>query len=134
DARRRQQQSASVTSTAERHFDSILSQCDWEAVASELDTLLIECLDLFDVSNLKIQPRLLIDTYGGWSKPDVEKLKLFMTTNYADCSTIDWRLVGTYMSTGVSECQRVGLGTFNNPINEVGYRRIREFGQKEVHV
>ncbi|KAJ2110267.1 hypothetical protein GGI16_000373 [Coemansia sp. S142-1] len=126
DARRRQQQSALVTSTAERHFDSKLGRCNWEAVASELDTPLIECLDLFDASNSTIQPRSLIDTYGGWSKPDVEKLKLFMTTNYADCSTIDWRLVGIYMNVDALECQRIGLGTFNYPINEVGYRRICE--------
>ncbi|KAJ2034537.1 hypothetical protein H4S03_004904, partial [Coemansia sp. S3946] len=90
-------------------------------------TLLIECLDLFDAPNSTIQPHSLIDTYGGWSKPDVEKLKLFMTTNYADCSTIDWRLVGIYMNVDALECQRIGLGTFNYPINEVGYRRIREF-------
>ncbi|KAJ2112680.1 hypothetical protein IW146_004438 [Coemansia sp. RSA 922] len=127
DARRRQQQSALVTSTAERHFDRSLGRCNWEAVASELDTPLIECLDLFDASNSTIQPRSLIDTYGGWSKPDVEKLKLFMTTNYAGCSTIDWRLVGIYMNVDALECQRIGLGTFNYPINEVGYRRIREF-------
>ncbi|KAJ2047733.1 hypothetical protein H4S04_004262 [Coemansia sp. S16] len=138
DSRRRQQQSALVTITAERHFDSILGQCNWEAVTGELDTLLMECLDLFDVSNLKIQPRSLIETYGGWSKPDVEKLKLFMTTKYADCSTIDWRLVGIYMNVDALECQRIGLGTFNYPINEVSYRRIREFrdsglGWKDVH-
>ncbi|KAJ2251319.1 hypothetical protein GGI13_003911, partial [Coemansia sp. RSA 455] len=127
DARRREQQSALVTSTAERLFDSKLGRCNWEAVASELDTPLIECLDLFDAPNSTIQPRSLIDTYGGWSKPDVEKLKLFMTTNSADCSTIDWGLVGIYMNVDALECQRIGLGTFNYPINEVGYRRIREF-------
>ncbi|KAJ2060270.1 hypothetical protein GGI08_003074 [Coemansia sp. S2] len=31
------------------------------------------------------------------------------------------------MSIDALECQRVGLDTFNNPINKVGYRRIREF-------
>ncbi|KAJ2108532.1 hypothetical protein GGI16_001095 [Coemansia sp. S142-1] len=104
----------------------------------DLDTPLIECLDLFDASNSTIQPCSLIDTYGGWSKPDVEKLKLYMTTNYADCSTIDWRLVGTYMSTDALECQRMGLGTFDDPLNKVGYRQICELrdsrmGWKDVY-
>ncbi|KAJ2072346.1 hypothetical protein GGH13_002750, partial [Coemansia sp. S155-1] len=93
----------------------------------ELDTPLIECLDLFDASNSTIQPRSLIDTYGGWSKPDVEALERFVSDNYADNSTVNWKLAGTYMSIDALECQRVGLDTFNNPINKVGYRRIREF-------
>ncbi|KAJ2033078.1 hypothetical protein H4S03_005891 [Coemansia sp. S3946] len=48
------------------------------------------------------------------------------------------RLVGIYMNVDALECQRIGLGTFNYPINEVSYRRIREFrdsglGWKDVH-
>ncbi|KAJ2104313.1 hypothetical protein GGI16_002783, partial [Coemansia sp. S142-1] len=74
-----------------------------------------------------IQPRSLIETYGCWSKTDKEKLKHFITTNYADRSTVDWKLAGVYMKINALECQRIGLGTFNYPINEVGYRRIREF-------
>ncbi|KAJ2244093.1 hypothetical protein GGI13_006364, partial [Coemansia sp. RSA 455] len=65
---------------------------------SELDTPLVECLDLFDASNSTIQPRSLIETYGGWSKTDVEKLKLFMATNYTDGSNVDWKLAGIYMN------------------------------------
>ncbi|KAJ2255940.1 hypothetical protein GGI13_001369 [Coemansia sp. RSA 455] len=97
----------------------------WASI--NLDTPLIECLDLFDASNSTIQPRSLIDTYGGWSKPDVEALERFVSDNYADNSTVNWKLAGTYMSIDALECQRVGLDTFNNPINKVGYRRIREF-------
>ncbi|KAJ2056668.1 hypothetical protein GGI17_006080 [Coemansia sp. S146] len=41
DARQRQQQSVLVTRAVERHFDSALCQCNWEAVASELDLPLI---------------------------------------------------------------------------------------------
>ncbi|KAJ2428090.1 hypothetical protein GGF41_001478 [Coemansia sp. RSA 2531] len=92
----------------------------------DLDTPLIECLDLFNASNSTIQPRSLINTCGGWSKPDMEALKQFMTTNYADSSSVDWRLADIYMSTGVSECQHVGQGTFDDPLNKVGYRQICE--------
>ncbi|KAJ2104113.1 hypothetical protein IW146_008715, partial [Coemansia sp. RSA 922] len=54
-------------------------------------------------------------------------LERFVSDNYADNSTVNWKLAGTYMSIDALECQRVGLDTFNNPINKVGYRRIREF-------
>ncbi|KAJ2251544.1 hypothetical protein GGI13_003789 [Coemansia sp. RSA 455] len=42
------------------------------------------------------------------------------------------------MNIDALECQRVGLSTFSEPINEVSYRRIREFrdsglGWKDVH-
>ncbi|KAJ2057370.1 hypothetical protein GGI17_005680 [Coemansia sp. S146] len=138
DAQRRQQQSALVTRAAERHFDSALGQFNWEAVASELDIPLIECLDLFDASTSTIQPRSLIETYGGWSKPDVVALKQFIADNYADSSTIDWKLAGAYMNVETLECQRVGLGTFKGPINEIGYRRICELRDsglswKDIH-
>ncbi|KAJ2054830.1 hypothetical protein GGI17_006787, partial [Coemansia sp. S146] len=124
DAQRRQQQSELVTRAVERHFDSELCQSNWEAVASELDIPLIECLDLFDASNSTIQPRSLIETYGGWSKTDMEKLKQFIADNYADSSTVDWKLVGSYMNVDALECQRVGQGTFNGTLSNVGYRRI----------
>ncbi|KAJ2071771.1 hypothetical protein GGH13_003144, partial [Coemansia sp. S155-1] len=108
------------------------------AVASELDTPLVECLDLFDASNSTIQPRSLIETYGGWSKTDVEKLKLFMATNYTDGSNVDWKLAGIYMNVRSFECQRVGQGTFSDTISEVGYRRICELREstlswKDIH-
>ncbi|KAJ2016854.1 hypothetical protein GGI14_003351, partial [Coemansia sp. S680] len=105
---------------------------------SELDTPLVECLDLFDASNSTIQPRSLIETYGGWSKTDVEKLKLFMATNYTDGSNVDWKLAGIYMNVRSFECQRVGQGTFSDTISEVGYRRICELREstlswKDIH-
>ncbi|KAJ2797349.1 hypothetical protein H4S07_005970, partial [Coemansia furcata] len=126
DAQRRKQQSALVTRAAERHFDRALGQFNWEAVASELDIPLIECLDLFDTLNSTIQPRSLIETNGGWAKADTERLKQFTEANYADSSTIDWRLVGAYMNVDSLECQRIGLGTFSEQLNEGGYRRICE--------
>ncbi|KAJ2867194.1 hypothetical protein GGH94_000997 [Coemansia aciculifera] len=100
------QQSALVTRAAERHFDGALGQCDWEAVASKLDIPLIECLDLFNASNSTIKSRLVIESYGGWSKTDVERLKRFIAANYADDSIVDWRLVGAYMNVDPLECQR----------------------------
>ncbi|KAJ2101374.1 hypothetical protein GGI09_001784 [Coemansia sp. S100] len=138
DTQRRQQRSALVTKTAERHFDSALGQCNWEAVAGELDTPLIECLDHFNASNSTIKPHSPIETYGGWSKADMGKLKQFIAANYADSSSVDWRLAGAYMNIDALECQRVGLGTFNDPINEVGYRRVCEFREsimswKDIH-
>ncbi|KAJ2757407.1 hypothetical protein GGI19_000008 [Coemansia pectinata] len=133
DAQRRYQQSALVTRAAERHFDSALGQFNWEAVASELDITLIECLDLFDASNSTIQPRSLIETYGGWSKTDMVALKQFIADNYADGSTVDWKLAGTYMNVDALECQRIGLGTFKGPINEVGYRRICELRKSKLN-
>ncbi|KAJ2824934.1 hypothetical protein FBU31_003853, partial [Coemansia sp. 'formosensis'] len=138
DAQQRQQQSALVTRAAERHFDRALGQFNWEAVASELDIPLIECLDLFDASNSTIQPRSLIQTYGGWAKTDMESLKQFIAANYADGSTISWTIVGAYMNVDPLECQRVGLGTFSEQLNEAGYRRIcelRDSGMnwKDVH-
>ncbi|KAJ2750415.1 hypothetical protein GGI19_005120 [Coemansia pectinata] len=138
DARRRQKQSVLVTRAAERHFDSSLDQCNWEAVVSELDTPLIECLDLFDASNSTIQPRSLIETYGGWSTTDMERLRQFIADNYTDDSTVDWKLAGAYMNVDSLECRRVGLHTFNEPINTVGYRRICELREsklswKEIH-
>ncbi|KAJ2074745.1 hypothetical protein GGH13_001112 [Coemansia sp. S155-1] len=137
-AQNRRQLSELVTRAAERHFDIALGQCNWEAVANELGLSLIECLCLFDTSTLMIQPHSLIETYGGWSKRDMEKLNLFMTTNYADISTIDWKLVGAYMNVDALECQHVGQGMFNEPINGVGYRRICEFRDagldwKDIH-
>ncbi|KAJ2875145.1 hypothetical protein GGH93_001828 [Coemansia aciculifera] len=133
DAQRRYQQSALVTRAAERHFDSALGQFNWEAVASELDITLIECLDLFDASNSTIQPRSLIETYGGWSKTDMVALKQFIADNYANSSTVDWKLAGTYMNVDALECQRIGLGTFKGPINEVGYRRICELRKSKLN-
>ncbi|KAJ2057350.1 hypothetical protein GGI17_005691 [Coemansia sp. S146] len=132
DSQRRQQQSALVTSAAERHFASALGQFNWEAVASELDIPLIECLDLFDASTSTIQPRSLIETYGGWSKPDVVALKQFTAANYADGSAVDWKLAGAYMNVDALECRRVGLGTFKGPINKVGYRRICELRESKL--
>ncbi|KAJ2464576.1 hypothetical protein GGI03_003145 [Coemansia sp. RSA 2337] len=102
-------------------------------VILDLDTPLIECLDLFNASNSTIQPRSLINTCGGWSKPDMEALKQFMTTNYADSSSVDWRLADIYMSTGVSECQCVGQGTFDDPLNKVGYRQICELRDSRLN-
>ncbi|KAJ2816588.1 hypothetical protein GGI24_005679, partial [Coemansia furcata] len=138
DAQRRRQQSVLMTRTAERHFDSALGLCNWEAVASELDLPLVECLDLFDATNSTIQPRTLTQTFGSWAKADVERLKRFIATNYVDSSTVDWRLVGAYMNVDSLECQRVGLGTFSEPLNEAGYRRICELRDsglswKDVH-
>ncbi|KAJ2060205.1 hypothetical protein GGI17_003903 [Coemansia sp. S146] len=126
-AKRREQQSVLVTRTVERHFDRILGQCNWESVANELDTPLVECLDLFDASNSTIQPRSLIEMYGGWSKTDIEKLKQFTADNYVDGSVVDWKLAGAYMNVHSKECQLMERGSFNGPINEVAYRRIREF-------
>ncbi|KAJ2832130.1 hypothetical protein FBU31_002138 [Coemansia sp. 'formosensis'] len=138
DAERRRQQSALVTRTAERLFDDVLGRCNWEEVASELDLPLLECLDLFDAANSTIQPRSLIETYGGWAKADTERLKQFTVANYADSSTVDWKIAGAYMNIDSLECQRVGLGTFNDPLNEVGYRRICELREsglswKDIH-
>ncbi|KAJ2831827.1 hypothetical protein GGI24_001451 [Coemansia furcata] len=131
-------QSALVTRAAERHFDRVLGQFNWEAVASELDIPLIECLDLFDASNSTIQPRSLIETYGGWAKTDMKSLKQFIAANYADSSTISWTIAGAYMNVDPLECQRVGLGTFSEQLNEAGYRRICELRDsglswKDVH-
>ncbi|KAJ2864224.1 hypothetical protein GGH94_003050 [Coemansia aciculifera] len=122
----RQKQSVLVTRVAERHFDSALGQCNWEAVANELDTPLIECLDLFDATISTIKPRSLIENYGGWSRMDMEALERFIADYYVDTSTVDWTLAGAYMNVDPLECQRVGQGIFNEPINKVGYRRIRE--------
>ncbi|KAJ2369081.1 hypothetical protein H4S02_009994, partial [Coemansia sp. RSA 2611] len=127
DAQKRQQQSALVTRAAERHFDSAVGQYDWEAIAGEVDLPLIECLDLFDVSNSTIKPCSLIETNGGWSTKDMEKLQCFIATNYSESSAIDWKLAGAFMNVDSLECQRLGLGTFIGPINEVAYRRINEF-------
>ncbi|KAJ2258435.1 hypothetical protein GGI13_000608 [Coemansia sp. RSA 455] len=137
-AQDRWQLSELVTRAAERHFDIVLGQCNWEAVANELGLLLIECLGLFDTSTLMIQPHSLIETYGGWSKRDMEKLMEFIAANYADNSTIDWKLVGAYMNVDALECQHVSQGTSSEPINGVGYRRICEFrdaglGWKDIH-
>ncbi|KAJ2882928.1 hypothetical protein H4R27_003118 [Coemansia aciculifera] len=107
---RRQQQIALEARAAERHFDSALGRCNWESVANELDIPLIECLDLFDASNSTIQPRSLIETYGGWSKTDMEKLKQFTADNYADGSVVDWKLAGAYMNIHSKEYQ-AGLST-----------------------
>ncbi|KAJ2862486.1 hypothetical protein GGH94_004240 [Coemansia aciculifera] len=138
DAQQRQQQSVLVTRAVERHFDNTLDRCNWEAVASELNLPLIKCLELFDTSSSTIQPRSLIESYGGWSKPDMARLKRFIANNYTDGATVDWRLAGAYMNVDALECQRVGQGTFNAPINEVVYRRICEFREsklswKDVH-
>ncbi|KAJ2112750.1 hypothetical protein IW146_004383 [Coemansia sp. RSA 922] len=132
DAQGRQQKSVLTTRAAERHFDNALGRCDWEAVASELNTPLIECLDLFDVSNSTIQPRSLIKIYGGWSKTDMERLRQFIAANYVGDSTVDWKCAGVYMNVDYLECQRVGLGTFSSPLNEVGYRRICEFRDSKM--
>ncbi|KAJ2068622.1 hypothetical protein GGI08_000776 [Coemansia sp. S2] len=98
---RRQQQSALVARAVERHFDNALGQCNWEAVASELDTLLIEFLDLFDAADSTIGPRSLIRIYGGWSRTDMEKLKLFIADNYTNSSTVDWKLAGAYINSAI---------------------------------
>ncbi|KAJ2041582.1 hypothetical protein H4S03_000263 [Coemansia sp. S3946] len=137
-AQNRRQLSELVTRAAERHFDIVLGQCNWEAVANELGLLLIECLGLFNTSTSMIQPHSLIETYGGWSKRDMEKLMLFIAANYADSFTVDWKLVGAYMNVDALECQRVSQGMFSEPINGVGYRRICEFrdaglGWKDIH-
>ncbi|KAJ2348772.1 hypothetical protein GGH91_001204 [Coemansia sp. RSA 2671] len=138
DAQKRQQQSALVTRAAERHFDSAVGQYDWEAIAGEVDLPLIECLDLFDASNSTIKPCSLIETNGGWSTKDMEKLQRFIATNYSESSAVDWKLAGAFMNVDSLECQRLGLGTFIGPINEVAYRRINEFRKsnlswKEIH-
>ncbi|KAJ2098326.1 hypothetical protein GGI09_003374 [Coemansia sp. S100] len=130
EAPRRQQQSALVTKTAERYFDSAIGQYDWEAVASELDIPLIECLDHFCA--LTIQPRSLIETFGGWSRTDMEKLKRFIAANYTDDSTVDWKLAGIYMNVDALECRRVLQGNFNDPINKVGYRLICELRDSNI--
>ncbi|KAJ2107394.1 hypothetical protein GGI16_001542, partial [Coemansia sp. S142-1] len=137
-AQYRQQLSELVTRAAERYFDIVLGQCNWEAVANELGISLIECLSLFSTSPSMIQPRSLIGTYGGWSKRDMEKLMLFIAANYTNGSTIDWKLVGAYMNVDALECQRVGQGMFSEPINGVDYRRICEFREagldwKNIH-
>ncbi|KAJ2788520.1 hypothetical protein GGI18_002906, partial [Coemansia linderi] len=138
DAQKRQQQSALVTRAAERHFDSAVGQYDWEAIAGEVDLPLIECLDLFDASNSTIKPCSLIETNGGWSTKDMEELQRFIATNYSESSAVDWKLAGAFMNVDSLECQRLGLGTFIGPINEVAYRRINEFRKsnlswKEIH-
>ncbi|KAJ2753966.1 hypothetical protein GGI19_002761 [Coemansia pectinata] len=132
DAHQRQQQSVLVTRAVERHFDNTLDRCNWEAVASELNLPLIKCLELFDTSSSTIQPRSLIESYGGWSKTDMARLKQFIANNYTDGATVDWRLAGAYMNVDALECQRVGQGTFNAPINEVVYRRICEFRESKL--
>ncbi|KAJ2064610.1 hypothetical protein GGI17_000937 [Coemansia sp. S146] len=138
DAQWRRQQSELVIWAAEWNFDNALGQCNWEAVASELDTPLIECLELFDASNSTIKPRLLIETYGGWSETDMDALKQFIAANYANGSTVDWKLAGAYMNVDALECRRVGKGAFKDPINKVCYRRICEFRDsgldwKDIH-
>ncbi|KAJ2442055.1 hypothetical protein GGF42_007091 [Coemansia sp. RSA 2424] len=74
-----------------------------------------------------IQPRSLIETAGGWPKADVDKLRQFVATNFADSSTVDWRIAGAYMNIDALGCQRVGLGTYNESINAVAYRRIHAY-------
>ncbi|KAJ2438492.1 hypothetical protein GGF42_008275, partial [Coemansia sp. RSA 2424] len=138
EAQQRQQQSERVTRAAARHFDSASSWCNWSAMSRELGLSLIECLDLFDASILTIQPRSLIETAGGWSKAEVGELRQFVATNFADSSTVDWRIAGAYMNIDALECQRVGLGTYDDTINAVAYRRIfayRESGVrwKDIH-
>ncbi|KAJ2497668.1 hypothetical protein IWW47_003588, partial [Coemansia sp. RSA 2052] len=132
EAQQRQQQSVRVTRVAERHFDSASGRCNWSAVSKELGLPLTECLDLFDASISTIQPRSLIETAGGWSKADVDELRLFVATNFADGSTVDWRIAGAYMNIDALECQRVGLGTYNDAINAVAYRRIRAYRESGV--
>ncbi|KAJ2432591.1 hypothetical protein GGF42_009555, partial [Coemansia sp. RSA 2424] len=127
-----------VTRAAERHFDSASGRCNWSAVSKELGLPLTECLDLFDASTSTIQPRSLIEIAGGWSKADVDELRLFVATNFADSSTVDGRIAGAYMNIDALECQRVGLGTYSDAINVVAYQRIhayREFGMrwKDIH-
>ncbi|KAJ2403674.1 hypothetical protein GGI10_005676, partial [Coemansia sp. RSA 2530] len=68
----------------------------------------------------------------------MEGLKRFIAMNYADNSAVDWRLAGALMNVDSLECQHVGLGIFNGPINKVACRRISEFresklGWKEIH-
>ncbi|KAJ2046479.1 hypothetical protein GGI08_006523, partial [Coemansia sp. S2] len=123
----RQQQSALVARAAERHFDNALCQCNWEAVASKLDTPLIECLDLFNAADSTIRPLSLIGVYGGWSRTDMDKLRMFIADNYTDSSTVEWKLAGAYMSVYSLECQHVEQATYNEPINGVAYRRIQNF-------
>ncbi|KAJ2428135.1 hypothetical protein GGF41_001466 [Coemansia sp. RSA 2531] len=123
----RQQQSALVARAVERHFDNALCQCNWEAVANEFDTPLIECLDLFDAADSTIRPLSLIGVYGGWSRTDIDKLRMFIADNYADSSTVDWKLAGAYMNVYSLECQHVEQATYNEPINRVAYRQIQNF-------
>ncbi|KAJ2415691.1 hypothetical protein GGF41_005594, partial [Coemansia sp. RSA 2531] len=123
----RQQQSALVARAVEWHFDNALCQCNWEAVASELDTPLIECLDLFNATDSTIGPHSLIRVYGGWSRIDLDKLRMFIADNYADSSTIDWKLAGAYMNVYSLECQHMEQATYNELINGVAYRQIQNF-------
>ncbi|KAJ2860209.1 hypothetical protein GGH94_005661, partial [Coemansia aciculifera] len=58
------------------------------------------------------------------SKTDKERLKQSIADRYADGSTVDWNLAGAYTNVDALECQRVGLGTFSDTLNNVGYRRI----------
>ncbi|KAJ2335502.1 hypothetical protein GGI00_001324 [Coemansia sp. RSA 2681] len=132
EAKQRQQQSERVTRAAERHFDSASGRCNWSAVSKEFGLPVTECLDLFDASTSTIQPRSLIEAAGGWSKADVDELRQFVATNFADSSTVDWRIAGAYMNIDALECQRVGLGTYNDAINAVAYRRIRAYRKSRV--
>ncbi|KAJ2741585.1 hypothetical protein GGI20_005088 [Coemansia sp. BCRC 34301] len=127
EARQRQQQSVRVTRAAEKHFDSALGRCNWQAVSSEVGLPLIECVDLFDASASMIKPRSLIDTTGGWSKMDVDELKQFVAAYFADSSAVDRKLVGAFMNVDVLECQHIGQGTINGLVNAVAYRRICEY-------
>ncbi|KAJ2745377.1 NADH-cytochrome b5 reductase-like [Coemansia sp. BCRC 34301] len=138
EAQQRQQQSVRVTMAAERHFDSVLGRCNWNAVSIEVGLPLIECVDLFDASVSTIKPQSLIDTTGGWPKADVDELKYFVAAYFADSSAVDWKLAGAFMNVDSLECRRIGQGTYNGPINAVAYKRIceyREFGRcwKDIH-
>ncbi|KAJ1661687.1 hypothetical protein GGF38_003505, partial [Coemansia sp. RSA 25] len=128
----RQQQSERVARAAARHFDSASSWCNWSAVSKEIGLPLIECLDLFDASTSTIKPRSLIETAGGWSKADMDELRQFVVTNFADSLTVDWRIAGAYMNIDALECQHVGLGTYNELINAVAYRQICAYCESGV--
>ncbi|KAJ2037587.1 hypothetical protein H4S04_008534 [Coemansia sp. S16] len=74
-----------------------------------------------------IGPHSLIRVYGGWPRIDLDKLRMFIADNYADSSTIDWKLAGAYMNVYSLECQHMEQATYNELINGVAYRQIQNF-------
>ncbi|KAI9502802.1 hypothetical protein BX070DRAFT_152791 [Coemansia spiralis] len=118
-----------TTRAALRYFDRRCGRTNWEAVAQELRTPLLECLQSVDSRHPIFHPRHIPETEE-WSIDDIADLKQFTETYFQHSMTVDdWMLAGRYMNIYHNDCiaKMWALSTFQ--MTPLLFSQIAEYRQ-----
>ncbi|KAJ2554890.1 hypothetical protein EV175_002440 [Coemansia sp. RSA 1933] len=121
--------SDTVASVARKHFDCDRGRSDWEAVSSELQMPLLQCLQMLDSKEQPFVERHIPETIG-WSIDDISALKVFTEMYFQENMTVaDWTLAGKYMNISYSDCiaKMWALSTFQ--MTPLLFSQISEYRQ-----